>query len=909
MSSVGDDSDSYENKKPSSYGSVILIVLTLAGIAGFTAYAIMSSEDSNSTLLETVFNQNAVLDTYWNQKFNNTLAKRVRVKVRMDSDNELTVKIGDADEPGFELPEDSEYFPRDSNSKDTKDGKRSYRVDLKQNGSFTIYRVKDGEDIDTIFDSVGHQLIVAQDYTQFATTLNSKYLYGMGQRRKELRYKGTGNYTTWPKDQFGTNDYGSPGNQLYGYHPMWLTYEKSGNYHVGFLKSTSALLTQIDEAQRMVFHVVGGNIVLKFFLGQQEPEKVIKSYHRYINGFGLHPFWAQGYHQCRWGYKSTTQMLDVLQNMATIEHPVESMWNDLDYMTNYQVFTLDTEKFKKEDMKKLVDRSTPQGIHWVPLVDIGIATKTKAEEIGNEFDIFLKSSVYSKESKPSNLEGCVWPGAVVFPDFNNPKSQDYWTNCSELMRDQGMEPSGWWIDMNEMASFIPGERDTSAAVDEACYGANPPSPPPVKKEIDDRLWFPVLVTGFQPLAHKTVSLNAVHYGKEDGVLLKTPVKEQYFHSLNNLGEQIATHKTLQKFTNKTLTFSLTRGSIYGSGRYTALWTGDNLADWEFLRLGVSELLSFQFYGIPLVGNDLCGFAGNTNPELCARWLALGAWEPFARNHNDNESISQEPYSFAEAYVKDASVAAFKNRYSLLKWMYSLFVNSFEPDLGAGTGTIIQPIWWNNPDDEFAYQFEDSEFLFGNTFLVAPVLSRSSDFASQKTTIKVYFPKGSWINCDDFKTIYTYKEKTSLEFTRAFNQQALSFQKEGTLVFRQDPKQRARLLDSKYSIYAFLNSEGMAVGQIMTLSNFDENDDNNVAAKCWTKGSNCIAVYTIKALEDNKFSISIKGQEASTIFEPIIIQKVIINNKGEKLEFTINEEVTKAGEFIIPLTSNLRVQQQ
>lgn len=49
----------------------------------------------------------------------------------MDSDNELTVKIGNADEPGFELPEDSEHFPRDSNSKDTKDGKKSYRVDLK----------------------------------------------------------------------------------------------------------------------------------------------------------------------------------------------------------------------------------------------------------------------------------------------------------------------------------------------------------------------------------------------------------------------------------------------------------------------------------------------------------------------------------------------------------------------------------------------------------------------------------------------------------------------------------------------------------------------------------------------------------------------------------------------------------
>lgn len=110
--------------------------------------------------------------------------------------------------------------------------------------------------------------------------------------------------------------------------------------------------------------------------------------------------------------------------------------------------------------------------------------------------------------------------------------------------------------------------------------------------------------------------------------------------------------------------------MYGSGRYTTHWTGDNYAGWDFLRLAVSELLPFQFYGIPMVGNDLCGFAGNTNAELCAKWLALGAWEPFSRNHNDNESISQEPYSFQEPYVLTASKAAFKNRYSLLKWMYA-----------------------------------------------------------------------------------------------------------------------------------------------------------------------------------------------------------------------------------------------
>lgn len=48
----------------------------------------------------------------------------------------------------------------------------------------------------------------------------------------------------------------------------------------------------MDAGKKMGFHIVGGNIYLKFFLGDSKPENVIKAYHRYIKGFALHPFWS-----------------------------------------------------------------------------------------------------------------------------------------------------------------------------------------------------------------------------------------------------------------------------------------------------------------------------------------------------------------------------------------------------------------------------------------------------------------------------------------------------------------------------------------------------------------------------------------------------------------------------------------
>jgi len=85
--------------------------------------------------------------------------------------------------------------------------------------------------------------------------------------------------------------------------------------------------------------------------------------------------------------------------------------------------------------------------------------------------------------------------------------------------------------------------------------------------------------------------------------------------------------------NKMRTFIIERSSFSGMGKYASKWLGDNFSNEEFMGLSVTGVMQMTLFGIPVSGSDICGFIGNTNPELCARWHIVGAFYPFSRNHN------------------------------------------------------------------------------------------------------------------------------------------------------------------------------------------------------------------------------------------------------------------------------------
>lgn len=218
------------------------------------------------------------------------------------------------------------------------------------------------------------------------------------------------------------------------------------------------------------------------------------------------------------------------------------------------------------------------------------------------------------------------------------------------------------------------------------------------------------------LAVHAVSPNATHI---DGI------QEYDVHSL--WGHQIlnASYHGLQKVFPSKRPFIIGRSTFAGAGRWAGHWGGDNTSLWAYMFFSIPQALSFSLFGIPMFGVDTCGFNGNSDEELCNRWMQLSAFFPFYRNHNVLSANPQEPYRWAS--VIEASKTAMKIRYAILPYIYTLFQQAHT------TGsTVMRALAWEFPNDP-TLAAVDTQFLLGPSIMVIPVL------APQVATVNGVFP--------------------------------------------------------------------------------------------------------------------------------------------------------------------------
>lgn len=476
-------------------------------------------------------------------------------------------------------------------------------------------------------------------------------------------------YQNWNSDAYAYNSGTDP---LYSSMPFYIGIRDSFTYGI-FLDNTHKSFFNFGASNNRFasFSADAGEMNYYFMLGNAVSD-VIKLYTDLTGRMELPPLWSIGYQQCRYSYYPDKEVLAVAQTFREKDIPADAIVLDIHYMDKYKIFTWDKKHFS--DPKKLLTAIKEQGFHVVIMCDPGI----KVEPGYEAYDDGIKEDVFIKFPDGENYQGQVWPGWCHFPDFTKPAARAWWASKFKDYVALGVE--GFWNDMNEIATWgnaLPENIEFDFEGNKATMrrGRN--------------------VFGFQ-MARST------YEGTKNLMKGKRP-------------------------------FNLTRSSFSGIQRYSAVWTGDNVAYDEHMLLGVRIVNSMGLTGVAFAGYDAGGFVGEANTKLFARWISIASFSPFFRAHSMINTRDSEPWSYGEE-VEGICRNYIKFRYQLLPYIYSLFYD------GSQTGMPVQrSLAINYTHDARVYNgLYHNQYLFGPSILVAPV-------ESNKELLKVFLPAGNWFD--------------------------------------------------------------------------------------------------------------------------------------------------------------------
>ncbi|KAM6305024.1 sucrase-isomaltase, intestinal [Aegotheles albertisi] len=625
--------------------------------------------------------------------------------------NRFHFKITDPNAQRFEVPhEQVRPFTGSAASN------LNYKVEVKQNPfGIVVTRVSNGK---VLFDTTIGPLQYADQFLQLSIKLPSSNIYGVGEHVHK-QYRHDVNWKTWP---IFSRDVGPSGemHNLYGVQTFFLCLEDSTGASFGvFLMNSNAMEFALQPAPAVTYRTIGGILDFYIILGNT-PEQVVQEYLKFVGLPPLPSYWSLGFQLSRWNYGSLDEVKTVVERNRAIGLPYDAQVTDIDYMEEKKDFTYDKVKF--QDLPNFAAYMHDYGQKYIIILDAAISTQKLID--GSPYGSYVRGEgkkVWVNESDGvTALLGEVWPGETVFPDFTNPECTSWWVEECKLFHDV-VPYDGIWIDMNEISNFIKGSKK-GCAQNELNY-------PPFTPNILDKVMF-----------SKTLCMDAMqNWGKHYDV-----------HSLYGYSMAISTKKAIEAVFPGKRSFVISRSTFVGSGKHSPHWLGDNAATWDHLKWAIPAMLEFNLFGFPYIGADICGFFDNTTEELCRRWMQVGAFYPFSRNHNAEGYIPQDPAAFGpDSDLVKTSKYYLNIRYTLLPYLYTLFYKAH-----TRGDTVVRPLLHEFYTDEQTWGV-DRQFLWGPGLLITPVLEPGV------SVTQAYIPDAAWYDYDTGDKLSVRKQWTSM----------------------------------------------------------------------------------------------------------------------------------------------------
>ncbi len=507
-------------------------------------------------------------------------------------------------------------------------------------------------------------------YYVFATKacLPTENFYGLGDKSGNFNLRGR-KFQNWNTDAYS---FGWDQDPLYRTIPFYTSINEGQAYGIFFDNTFKSYFDfGMEDASKTSFWADGGELQYYYIHGPQMVD-VLQRYQSLTGTHQLPPKWAIGYHQCRWSYYPESRVRNLVDGFRSRQIPCDAIYLDIDYMEGYRCFTWNKKYFP--DPKKMIKDLAAVGMKTVVMIDPGI----KVDENYWVFKEGKENNYFCRRADDYFMEGHVWPGRCQFPDFTNPKVRVWWGGLYKDLVDAGV--AGFWNDMNEPAVFGSGT-------------------------------FP------NDVRH--------YYEGHRGSHRKA-------HNIYGMQMVRSTYEGLKKLQQNKRPFTITRAGYAGMQRYASVWTGDNVATWEHLKMANIQCQRMSISGVPFVGTDIGGFSGEPDGELFTRWIQLGVFSPFMRAHSAGDTGEREPWSFGEPFTS-INRKFIELRYQLMPYIYSVFWQHHHYGL-----PILRPLVMLEQDVDTNYYRQD-EFAFGDKLLICPVLEPGAN------SRRVYLPKGNWYN--------------------------------------------------------------------------------------------------------------------------------------------------------------------